>query len=92
MGIIEYSFADISAMIGRAVVERGFVQAGDLVHYKLHAEIDKRHAQEFFAVVESNWENRQYQIEQGLRLGVYIFDRLYSDMLLAAERELLLFV
>jgi pyrroloquinoline-quinone synthase len=90
MGIIEYSFADISALIGRAVVERGWVKADDLVHYKLHAEIDKRHAQEFFAVVEPNWESRRYQIEQGLRLGVYIFDRLYSDMLRTAESELLI--
>src|SRR5262249_29780580 len=40
MGIIEYAFAGISAAIGKAVVERGWVDADRLVHYKLHAAID----------------------------------------------------
>lgn len=87
MGIIEYCFADLSAIIGQSVVKHGWVRPEELVHYKLHAEIDKRHAQEFFAVVEPNWNARRYHIEQGLQLGVYIFDRLYRDMLIAAERE-----
>jgi len=55
MGIIEYAFAGISATIGQAVVERGWIRQGDLVHYALHAEIDERHAQEFFAVIEPKW-------------------------------------
>lgn len=82
MGIIEHAFAGISAAIGRAVVERGWVSAEELVHYKLHAEIDERHADEFFAVVEPRWSDRarRYYIEQGLELGAYIFDRLYRDL------------
>lgn len=82
MGIIEYAFAGISALIGKAVVERGWVPADKLVHYKLHAEIDARHADEFFAVVEPRWEEsgRRYFIERGLELGAYIFDRLYRDL------------
>lgn len=82
MGIIEYAFAGISATIGQAVVERGWVRQEDLVHYALHAEIDERHAEEFFAVIESKWEEpgRRYFIEQGLELGAYAFDRLYSDL------------
>src|SRR6266481_4686215 len=51
MGIIEYAFAGISATIGQAVVERGWIRQGYLIHYALHAEIDERHAQEFFAVI-----------------------------------------
>jgi pyrroloquinoline-quinone synthase len=88
MGIIEYAFAGISAIIGKAVVERGWIAADRLVHYKLHAEIDERHADEFFAVIEPVWadERRRYYIEQGLELGAYIFDRLYRD-LYAAGRE-----
>jgi len=82
MGIIEYAFAGISATIGQAVVERGWIRQGDLVHYALHAEIDERHAQEFFAVIEPKWDEpgRRYFIEQGLGLGAYAFDRLYSDL------------
>lgn len=82
MGIIEYAFAGISAVIGETVVERGWIPADRLVHYKLHAEIDERHAEEFFAVIEPNWDDkrRRYFIEQGLELGGYIFDRLYRDL------------
>jgi pyrroloquinoline-quinone synthase len=86
MGVIEQAFAGISALIGRAVVERGWVRADELVHYKLHAEIDERHADEFFAVVEPEWQNgsRRYFVEQGLELGAYVFDRLYRDLAIAA--------
>jgi pyrroloquinoline-quinone synthase len=86
LGIIEHAFADISALIGRAVVARGWVTEGNLVHYKLHAEIDKRHAEEFFAVVEPAWQVdglKQKSIRQGLELGRHVFSRLYEDL----ERE-----
>ena len=87
MGIVEYAFAGISAVIGKEVVQRKWVSSELLVHYKLHAEIDERHAEEFFAVIESAWdnENRRYYIEQGLQLGAYIFDRLYRDMYVAGR-------
>lgn len=86
LGIIEYAFAGISAVIGKSVVDHGWVRAENLVHYKLHAEIDERHAEEFFAVIEPLWPQKQkrYYIQQGLDLGGYIFDRLYQDMLRAA--------
>lgn len=82
MGIIEYAFAGISATIGRAVVKRGWVLQDELVHYALHAQIDERHAEEFFAVIEPKWAEpeRRYFIEQGLELGAYAFDRLYLDL------------
>jgi pyrroloquinoline-quinone synthase len=82
MGIIEYAFSGISALIGKAVVQRGWVRQEDLVHYALHAQIDERHAEEFFAVIEPNWDDlaRRYFIEQGLELGAYVFDRLYGDL------------
>src|SRR5262249_29952651 len=87
MGIIEYAFAGISACIGSTVVRRGWVPAERLVHYKLHAEIDQRHAEEFFAVVEPRWQDTRarYYIEQGLELGAYSFDRLYRDMYAVAQ-------
>ncbi len=82
LGIIEHAFATISATIGQAVVARGWIRKEDLIHYKLHAEIDERHAEEFFAVIESAWEDpgRRYFIEEGLELGAYVFDRLYRDI------------
>lgn len=88
MGIIEHAFAGISGLIGKAVVARGWVGADDLVHYKLHADIDERHAEEFFAVVEPRWDDptRRYFITQGLDLGAYIFERLYRDLHAMAMR------
>jgi pyrroloquinoline-quinone synthase len=86
LGIIEHAFADISASLGRAVVARGWVAKGDLVHYNLHAAIDKRHAEEFFAAVEPAWQSdprKQGMVRQGLALGRHIFARLYEDL----ERE-----
>ena len=82
MGIIEYAFAGMSATIGQAVVQRGWVKQAELVHYALHAQIDERHAAEFFAVIEPNWPDpaRRYFIEQGLELGAYAFDRLYREL------------
>src|SRR5205807_4371776 len=90
MGVIEYAFADIATAIGKAVVEKGWVAEGRLVHYKLHAEIDCRHAEEFFAVVEPRWDDplRCHFIIQGLELGAYIFDRLYRDMYEMAQKEM----
>ncbi|MGD9783053.1 MAG: TenA family transcriptional regulator [Hyphomicrobiaceae bacterium] len=90
MGIIEHAFAGISDLIGKSVVARGWVSADDLVHYRLHADIDERHAEEFFAVVEPMWDDatRRYFITQGLDLGAYIFDRLYRDLHRLAMRPL----
>lgn len=82
MGVIEYAFADISSVIASSIVGKGWIPKERLVHYSLHAKIDKRHAQDFFSVVAGAWENpaRRYFVEQGLELGVYIFDRLYRDL------------
>ena len=55
MGIIERAFADVSAIVGQAVVASGWVTSSALTHYKLHAQIDSRHAGEFFAVVDPLW-------------------------------------
>jgi len=86
MGIIECAFADCSVIIGTAAVRHGWVTADRLVHYQLHADIDERHAEEFFSVVEARWADptRRYFIIQGLELGAYIFDRLYRDIHRAA--------
>lgn len=81
-GIIEYAFADISALIAHKVVKRGWVMKEDLVHYNLHADIDKQHAEEFFKIIEPYMAipEQRDKIVSGLRLGAYIFNRLYEDL------------
>lgn len=78
LGMIEYMFADISAIIGAAVVRRGWIAAGDLVHYKLHAEIDKRHAAEFFHSVATRDGSEIYA---GVEFGHHVFDGLYRSLI-----------
>jgi len=87
LGAIEYSFADISALIGNCIVDRGWMRRDMLVHYKLHAEIDKRHAGDFFSVVVNDWADEavgRHHVESGLSLGFYLFKRLYHDLLTEA--------
>lgn len=83
LGIIEYAFADISSLIGGAVVQQGWLEEGQLVHYNLHQEIDKQHAADFFGLIQPAWQadRGRLQISQGLRLGAYAFDRLYRDLI-----------
>jgi pyrroloquinoline-quinone synthase len=83
LGIIERAFADVSALIGKVVIQRGWVAAADLVHYSLHAELDVRHAEDFFAIVDPGWHvpGTRARIEQGLELGAYAFDQLYRGFL-----------
>lgn len=90
LGAIEYAFADISALIGRRVVESGWIAQEQLIHYKLHAEIDKRHAGDFFQSIEQDWRGdscHRTEICSGIDLGLYAFRRLYEDMLIQSEVE-----
>ena len=81
LGVIEYAFADICELIGCKVVENGWIAQDELVHYKLHAQIDKRHAADFFKVVDAEWYGEgRIAIEDGIILGLYLFDRLYVDL------------
>jgi len=82
LGIIEHAFAHISARIGKAVVDLRWVSPDKLVHYTTHAELDLRHAEEFFATVEPAWDDdrRRVAILQGLELGAYALDQLYRGM------------
>ena len=90
MGIIELAFASISASIGSSVVRRQWVDRDNLTHYSLHAELDERHADEFFRVIEPSWDNpnRQHYIDQGLNLGAYIFKQLYESLYTTAQLKL----
>lgn len=83
LGVIEYAFADISALIGQVVVARGWVSSEQLVHYKLHAEIDKHHAAEFFRSTDAAWASGgvgRANVGSGIKLGLYLFNRLYVDL------------
>jgi len=91
LGMIERMFVDISAWIGRSISSRGWLPTERVLHYSVHEELDVRHSDDFFATLEPSWqrgEREQYLIAQGLRLGAYVFDRLYRDLHRAASRRM----
>lgn len=83
LGIIERMFSDISAWIGNEVVENGWLAADEMIHYSVHQELDIKHSEDFFRILDSPFqksaENR-YLIEQGLRLGATLFNNLYLGL------------
>ena len=90
LGMIERMFADISARIGQGIIDNGWMAEEGLVHYKLHAKIDVKHAEDFFAVLQPAWEKDdadRYHIEQGLRMGAHCFDQLYRGLWAARKRR-----
>ena len=90
MGMIERMFADISALIGNGIVERGWLERDEMVHYTLHHELDVKHAADFFNVLRPAWdENEQsrYSIEQGLQLGAHAFHALYAGLFASRKRR-----
>jgi pyrroloquinoline-quinone synthase len=92
MGIIERMFCDISAWIGRGVVQRGWIAERDLIHYTLHEELDVKHSDDFFNVLRPSWDagpEHRYFIEQGLRLGAAVFSGLYENLYRHRARRLL---
>ena len=91
LGVIERMFSEISGWIGESIVNRGWIPIERLIHYNLHADLDIKHADDFFEVLRPAWEaeiENRYYIEQGLRLGVFIFNRLYEDLYDARERRI----
>jgi pyrroloquinoline-quinone synthase len=90
MGMIERMFADISAWIGRGIVARGWLSTEQMIHYSLHEKLDIKHSDDFFSILEKSWNQSaqdQYAIEQGLRLGAYIFNNLYEGLYRARARR-----
>lgn len=90
LGVIEHAFAGISARLGSTVVQRGWVSPDELVHYNVHEEIDGRHAAEFFECVVKAWRaggDDRSDVEDGVRLGLHVFGRLYEDLWDATARK-----
>lgn len=91
-GMIERMFSEFSAIIGSAVVDNGWLKQEQLIHYILHAELDIKHADDFFDVLRDSWEEDQknrYFISQGLYLGAHIFNQLYESLYLNRQKRLL---
>ena len=88
--MIEKMFTKISSRIGQAVIKRKWIDQEKIEHYKLHEELDTKHAQDFFDVLAEPWkrsEEDRYLIEQGLFLGAYSFNQLFTSLYHARKRR-----
>jgi len=79
-GIIERMFVDISAFIGEAILDNQWLESEQLIHYSLHKELDIKHSQDFFDVLEHYFSENSYQITQGLMMGATMFYNLYLGL------------
>ncbi len=90
-GMIERMFADFSTWIGQGIVAQGWLTKDQIVHYRLHRELDIKHSADFFSVLERSGEmdsRTLYCVEQGLRMGAYVFNQLYAGLWSARRRRL----
>lgn len=83
LGIIEQLYIDISTMIAQLVVERGWASAADQDHYRVHEELDVKHAHDLLELAAAGWEEKRMRalIALGLQLGAHHFWQLYSDVM-----------
>ncbi len=84
LGMIEDLFAGFSAQIGEALVARGWLPAGALVHYATHERLDPAHAEGFYRPA---FAVGGPEVRAGLELGAYVFLRLYRDLFEARGRR-----
>ena len=92
LGMIEKMFSEISSLIGNAVVKNEWLKKKSMIHYNLHKDLDVKHSQDFFDVLEESWnesDENKYLIEQGLRLGAYSFDQLYRGLHASRKKRLI---
>lgn len=90
-GMIERMFVDISQWIGRAILERGWLAPDQMVHYNVHETLDVKHSDDFFHVLTEGTDGSaqaRYCVEQGVRLGAYVFNGLYEGLYRARGRRL----
>ncbi len=80
LGIIEYMFSHISKTIAESVVQLNWISNQNLIHYNLHADLDVKHAQDLFEIVNKLPNSNIDFCLEGIRLGAFIFARLFDDL------------
>ncbi len=83
LGAVEYMFLSVAKWTEHGLVDRGWLTDKDLLYYANHEKLDKKHSQNFFNLIEKRWESSeidQYYIKQGLLLGAFAFNDLYSHL------------
>lgn len=83
LGAVECMFLSVAKWIEFGLVERGWLTDKDLLYYANHEKMDKKHAQNFFDLIDKPWNDSEvdkYYIKQGLLLGAFAFNDLYEHL------------
>lgn len=78
---IEDMFTDISAALGQGIVARGWLAREQVVHYAVHEQLDRVHADALYALLDPSDEAVTRQIEHGMTRGVSLMIDLYAGLL-----------
>lgn len=78
---IEDLFTDISARLGRGIVARGWLAREQVVHYDVHEQLDRIHADALYALLDPTDETTAHEIERGMAQGVRLMLDLYAGLL-----------
>ena len=83
MAIIEERYSKISATIVKEILKKKWISKENLYHYSLHEELDVEHAQGFYNIIKSSWDdiNSKEEIKKGLSLGNSMILNLYNETL-----------
>jgi pyrroloquinoline-quinone synthase len=81
IAVIEDLFTDISAGLGQGIVARGWLAAEEIVHYDVHAQLDRIHADALYASLEPSNETTVRAIEHGMARGLSLMLDLYAGLL-----------
>lgn len=87
LGMIEFMFSYISKCIAESVVKNGWIEKEDLIHYDLHADLDVQHAKDLFEITDKIADPNLKICREGMRLGAFIFKRLYLDLSLSIKAK-----
>lgn len=89
LGMIERMFTEMSAALGRGIVDNGWLSADRMIHYDLHEALDVRHADDFFTAIASGLgpDTDDYHVEQGLMMGASVFLGLYEGLWRGRQRR-----
>jgi pyrroloquinoline-quinone synthase len=80
IAVIEDMFTDISARLGQGIVARGWLAREDVVHYDVHEQLDRIHADALYALLDPSGESGVRQIEHGMARGVSLMVDLYAGL------------
>ncbi len=82
---IEDLFTHISQELGAAIADRGWLSRDEVVHYNVHRELDREHADALYGAIDTAKDASVPEVTRGVAAGVSLMTELYDGLLLKAK-------